>query len=80
MERAEGPSMVHEVLVSRFEHAPSFVIYDNACKAATCAVSRLPTFYQHTSFIVDRMHAYGHVNCNPCFDVGMYQRLHGVNT
>lgn len=72
MEKAEGPSMVNEVLLSRFKKAPSIVVYDNACKAATYAISRYPKFYADTLFLVDRMHFYGHINCSPVYDANFY--------
>lgn len=40
MNQAEGPSQVHEVLLSRFRIPPEIVVYDNACKTATYCISR----------------------------------------
>ena len=80
MDRAEGLSMLLEVLYCRFKCPPTTVVYDNACRTATYCCSREPHFFRNTCFVVDRLHFMGHTNCSPVFDARNYPHLTGINT
>ena len=80
MHAGEGPSMVHDLLYSRFTRAPNVVVYDNACNLAVHCLMREPRFYADTAFLVDRMHYSHHRHCPRIYDANQYCGMQGHNT
>jgi len=62
--KAEGRNDVFSGLYCFFEKAPQIVIYDFACQLSTYCMSREPEFFKDTIFVIDEMHAQGHVGCS----------------
>ena len=77
---AESARSVHELLFTRWNHAPEWVIYDNGCNAYKFMLAREPDFYRNTSFCIDRLHVAGHTACSPAFSPYLYRLLIGQNT
>ena len=58
----------------QFEHAPSLIIYDNACKLQLYALKREPKRFANTKFLVDRLHyRVGHIGCSLGYSMDSYK-------
>ena len=65
----EGPSTAFKLIMSRFERAPAWIVYDNACTLHRYCLNREPVFFRDTRFKVDRMHMRGHTGCPEGYDL-----------
>lgn len=65
MVKPESPETVFSVLYNRFPDADRLLIYDNACKLLEYCLNREPKYFERTIFLIDRLHAPGHVGCTP---------------
>ncbi|KAJ6542680.1 hypothetical protein B0H19DRAFT_957773 [Mycena capillaripes] len=63
--RGEGRNDVFSALVTRWETAPKRVIYDFACALGPYCMTREPTFFSNTQFLIDDFHSVGHTKCSP---------------
>ena len=76
----ESTRTVHDLILSRFEGAPSIVIYDHACDLHKYSMQREPKFFAETQFVVDKLHYGGHEDCSSAYDPYKYKELDDVNT
>ena len=76
MEQAESPNIPFTVLRTRFEKAPSVVVYDNACNLQAYAFNRDPGYFKSTLFVVDRFHWFNHTGKIWWRNVFHYLSLH----
>ncbi|KAG1666639.1 hypothetical protein FOA52_005849 [Chlamydomonas sp. UWO 241] len=67
MDRCEGPKTLFDLLYHRMEKAPKMLVYDNDCNACRSFMRRQPAFFAPMRFMIDRMHAFGHVACHSGF-------------
>lgn len=72
---AESPRTVFETLVTRWEHPPKRVIYDNGCNLHHYCLSREPTFFKDTDFLVDQMHFNDHKKCSLNYNTKYYDSV-----
>ncbi|KAJ6465029.1 hypothetical protein C8R45DRAFT_939868 [Mycena sanguinolenta] len=56
-------------LITRWEKAPKRVIYDFACALGPYCMTREPTFFANTQFLIDDFHSVGHTKS----PAGLYQ-------
>ncbi len=56
---------------ARFTVAPKLIIYDNACKLHQYCLNRVPAFFGHTQFAVDRFHWRDHVGCSASYSTAL---------
>jgi hypothetical protein len=82
MEACESPRTALDIMVRRFDEMPKLVIYDNACKLHAFALKREPVRFKNTRFMIDRMHARGHIGCSLAYDMRSYDcdYLNGLNS
>ena len=64
--------MALEAVVRCFPTAPKTIIYDFACGLATYCISREPSFFSKTQFLVDRFHVSNHKACSAAFDMNRF--------
>ncbi|KAK7685317.1 hypothetical protein QCA50_011680 [Cerrena zonata] len=65
---AEGRNDVFSAIYTRFPSAPKVVIYDFACQLAPYCFVREASYFRHTRFLIDEMHAHDHTRCGQaCF-------------
>ena len=72
LQDAESPVGVFRILYERFDVAPLFIVYDNACHLHRACISREPVFFRNTLFLVDRLHWGNHKNCSPSYSCNIY--------
>jgi hypothetical protein len=77
----ETPRTVYEIVTTRFDRPPKFIVYDNACNLSEYCLNRVPYHFRYTQFLVDAFHYKSHNNCAATFDSGEYKSvLHNMNT
>ena len=80
MPAVESPRTPFDILVRRFGHIPSIIIYDNACKLHLFSLKREPVRFKDTQFLVDRLHyRKGHVGCSLGYCMDTYRDSHEIN-
>lgn len=72
---AEGRDDVFSAIFTHFEHAPRTIIYDYACQLQVYSMYREPEFFKDTLFVVDQMHAKGHVGCSGASFFSSYKKF-----
>ncbi|KAF8954935.1 hypothetical protein BDZ97DRAFT_1675518 [Flammula alnicola] len=81
---AEGRNDVFSALFTRWEKAPSIIVYDFACALQPYCMSREPEYFAHTLFLIDAFHCTGHTRCGHAAFLVTYceadPRLLAVNT
>ncbi|XP_069109578.1 uncharacterized protein [Argopecten irradians] len=80
MDSVESPDMAFTVLLTRFETAPNFVIYDNACGLHNYCLNREPYHFRNTWFLVDRLHYRSHKLCSRGYKLADYPQFVKVNS
>lgn len=60
---AEGRNNVFSAIYTRWEKAPSLVVYDFACALQPYCMTREADFFGKTLFVIDTFHAKGHTRC-----------------
>jgi hypothetical protein len=83
MGRAEGSGTPYALFEERMARGvPLLIIYDNNCHLHRYAMSRDPSLYFYTRFIIDRLHYVGHTYCNTgyCVELDAVLESLGVNT
>ncbi|KAJ7636152.1 hypothetical protein DFH06DRAFT_1336290 [Mycena polygramma] len=82
--QGEGRNDVFSAIVTRWPKAPKRVIYDFACALGPYCMTREPTFFSETQFVIDDFHASGHKKCSPAAFLKTYAqvdpRLARINT
>lgn len=68
----EGRNDVFSALYTRWEKAPSVVVYDFACALGPYCLLREPAFFQDTLFVIDDFHASDHTKCCPSSFLATY--------
>lgn len=68
LDKHESPRQVFELIATRFQNLPQFVLYDNACNLSEYVLNRAPKLFQNTTFLVDPFHYASHKNCSPSFN------------
>jgi hypothetical protein len=71
----ETPRTVYEIVTTRFDRPPEFIVYDNACNLSEYCLNRVPHHFRYTQFMVDGFHFKSHSNCATTFDSGEYKSL-----
>jgi hypothetical protein len=74
MPRAEGRNDVFSALYTYWPEAPKVIIYDFACQLSQYCMVREPEFFKDTLFVIDRMHAAGHVGCSESSFLSHHER------
>lgn len=78
---AEGRNELFSLFVQYFRKAPKVVVYDFGCALQEYCLNRLPDFFKHTLFVVDRLHWHNHSACSLGYCMNYYVRtLHRVNS
>ena len=80
MTSPESPKVPFEIFKTRFQKAPSTIIYDNSCKLHAYCLNREPHFFRSTRFYVDRMHWRGHSACSEGYCMNLYKASVDVNS
>ncbi|KAJ7029208.1 hypothetical protein C8F04DRAFT_963204 [Mycena alexandri] len=62
--RGEGRNDVFSALITRWETPPKRVIYDFACALGPYCMTREPSFFSGTQFLIDDFHSVGHTKCS----------------
>jgi hypothetical protein len=71
----ESVRHVFDLIVNRFEVAPSVIYYDRACQLHTFCLARLPYFFKDTTFKVDITHFPTHVGCSDNYNAAIGRDL-----
>ena len=74
MADAESPKTVFDLLMTRAEHAPSRVCYDDGCRLVQYALNREPEHFRATQFLIDNPHFKTHANCANEYDTKHYPK------
>ncbi|XP_069105019.1 uncharacterized protein [Argopecten irradians] len=80
MKYHESPNVPFTILRSRFQKAPSLVVYDNACNLHTYCLNRDPLFFKDTQFRVDALHFRNHKACGPSYELKGYPQHQSLNS
>jgi hypothetical protein len=75
MPRSEGRNDVFSAVYTYFKHAPEIIVYDFACQLGTYCMSREPEFFKDTCFVIDQLHAKGHVGCSQASFASNYMQV-----
>ena len=67
MRTCEGPTTAAKLFYERWEHAPSFVWYDNACHLHKSCMVREPAFFSNMECNIDIFHQFDHTTCGNAF-------------
>ena len=67
MDASEGLSTAMSAALSRFQHIPKDIYYDNGCNLAKSIVLRCPWVMENTRIVCDRLHYKSHT-CATSFD------------
>ncbi|CAK5271714.1 unnamed protein product [Mycena citricolor] len=73
--KGEGRNDVFSALITRWETAPKQVIYDFACALGPYCMTREPTFFANTQFLIDDFHSVGHTKCSEAAFLKTYCRV-----
>ncbi|CAK5264412.1 unnamed protein product [Mycena citricolor] len=73
--KGEGRNDVFSALITRWETAPKRVIYDFACALGPYCMTREPTFFANTQFLIDDFHSVGHTKCSEAAFLKTYCRV-----
>ena len=64
----EGRNDVFSAIYTRWEKAPSIIVYDFACALQPYCLLREPEFFKNTLFAIDDFHSSDHTKCGAaCF-------------
>ncbi|KAF8203233.1 hypothetical protein BJ912DRAFT_1102840 [Pholiota molesta] len=81
---AEGRNDVFSALYTRWETAPSIIVYDFACALQPYCMAREPEFFSKTLFVIDVFHCSGHTKCGHATFLATYceadPRLLSINS
>jgi hypothetical protein len=80
MEDPESPRSVFDVLFLLLDKAPLVVIYDNACSLMDYCLNREAAYFQHTRFLIDRLHVHNHVGCSSGYSIQAYAQYATINS
>lgn len=77
---AESPKSVYDVLATRFQKMPQYIIYDNACNLFEYCHNRSPHLFRDTVFLSDAFHWVNHINCGCCFNSRIYSSIESYSS
>jgi len=68
----EGRNDVFAAIYTRFQKAPSVIVYDFACALGQYCMLREPEYFKDTLFVIDKFHASGHKTCSAACMLSTY--------
>ena len=77
---SESVQHVYNVLITRFNHMPSVIIYDNGCNLHEYILNRTPWYFVNTMVLCDGFHWQNHINCCDGYNSKLYPFLAGIST
>ena len=73
MVKAEGRNDVMSAVLTRWKRAPRVICYDYACDLMRYSITREPSYFKETLFVIDQLHIKNHWDCSECFDFSQYK-------
>ena len=75
MSNCEGRNDVFSAIYQYWDKAPNVIIYDFACQLRPYCMAHEPEFFKDILFVIDEMHANGHVHCSQACFVSNYMQV-----
>ena len=79
LQKVEGPQAILNILLSRFERQPKYIVYDFACGLQRVAMNSLWWSFRNSTFVSDAFHSVNH-SCSRIFHPRSYKDLDICNT